>query len=143
MKTEGKQTMTQINPVAFGRLQGEVELIQETLKSHTEILEKIDTKFEGSVSRPDFVEHVEEAQSAVARLDGRVSKLEEKNKITEASIWWKTSRSLESNVIKAVSIAIFSILLYVLVYVASNDGQLPITVFHQAVNAPTNTVNSK
>ena len=39
--------MSEIDPIAFGRMQGDVDAIKSTLDQHTKLLEKLDLKLDG------------------------------------------------------------------------------------------------
>lgn len=98
--------MTSVDPVKFGKMQGDIEAIKSTLGDHTKILEKLDTKLDGVVTLPQFTEHIEKADRQLAEHDVRISKLEKAAEIEEASLAHKVLNKLSSKLVAIIVLLI-------------------------------------
>ena len=112
--------MSEIDPIAFGRIQGDVDAIKSTLDQHTKLLEKLDLKLDGFVTHTEFEKHLEWSEKSVKLLDKRITALEKKQELDNASTWTRVKLAIDSNFVKFVGWAIFLIFgtLLVRLYIA-------------------------
>ena len=101
--------MSEIDPIAFGRMQGDVDAIKSTLDQHTKLLEKLDLKLDGLVTHSEFEKHVEWGEKSVGLLDKRITALEKQQELENASTWTRIKLAIDSNFVKFVGWAIFLI----------------------------------
>ena len=101
--------MSEIDPIAFGRMQGDVDAIKSTLDQHTKLLEKLDLKLDGLVTHSEFEKHVEWGEKSVELLDKRIMALEKQQELDNASAWTRVKLAIDDNFVKFVGWAIFLI----------------------------------
>ena len=101
--------MSEIDPIAFGRMQGDVDAIKSTLDQHTKLLEKLDLKLDGLVTHSEFEKHVEWGEKSVGLLDKRITALEKQQELDNASTWTRVKLAIDGNFVKFVGWAIFLI----------------------------------
>ena len=101
--------MSEIDPIAFGRMQGDVDAIKSTLDQHTKLLEKLDLKLDGLVTHSEFEKHVEWGENSIELLDKRITALEKQQELENASAWTRIKLAVDSNFVKFVGWAIFLI----------------------------------
>lgn len=99
--------MTEISAKEFGKLQSDVEYLKASSQKHTLLLEGMDTKLDGLVTHEQLnirLHPIEERQTA---HDSRILLLEERNKISDASVWKKIGIAFEGNFIRFVGLSLF------------------------------------
>ena len=101
--------MSEIDPIAFGRMQGDVDAIKSTLDQHTKLLEKLDLKLDGLVTHIEFEKHLEWGEKSVELLDKRITALEKQQELENASTWTRIKLAIDGNFVKFVGWAIFLI----------------------------------
>ena len=101
--------MSEIDPIAFGRMQGDVDAIKSTLDQHTKLLEKLDLKLDGLVTHIEFEKHLEWGEKSVELLDKRITALEKQQELENASTWARVKLAIDGNFVKFVGWAIFLI----------------------------------
>ena len=101
--------MSEIDPIAFGRMQGDVDAIKSTLDQHTKLLEKLDLKLDGLVTHSEFEKHLEWGEKSVELLDKRITALEKQQELDNASTWTRVKLAIDGNFVKFVGWAIFLI----------------------------------
>ena len=101
--------MSEIDPIAFGRMQGDVDAIKSTLDQHTKLLEKLDLKLDGLVTHSEFEKHLEWGEKSVELLDKRITALEKQQELENASTWTRIKLAIDGNFVKFVGWAIFLI----------------------------------
>ena len=101
--------MSEIDPIAFGRMQGDVDAIKSTLDQHTKLLEKLDLKLDGLVTHIEFEKHLEWGEKSVELLDKRITALEKQQELENASTWTRVKLAIDGNFVKFVGWAIFLI----------------------------------
>ena len=101
--------MSEIDPIAFGRMQGDVDAIKSTLDQHTKLLEKLDLKLDGLVTHSEFEKHVEWGDKSIGLLDKRITALEKQQELENASTWTRVKLAIDGNFVKFVGWAIFLI----------------------------------
>ena len=101
--------MSEIDPIAFGRMQGDVDAIKSTLDQHTKLLEKLDLKLDGLVTHIEFEKHLEWGEKSVELLDKRITDLEKQQELENASTWTRIKLAIDGNFVKFVGWAIFLI----------------------------------
>ena len=101
--------MSEIDPIAFGRMQGDVDAIKSTLDQHTTLLEKLDLKLDGLVTHIEFEKHLEWGDKSIELLDKRITALEKQQELDNASTWTRVKLAIDSNFVKFVGWAIFLI----------------------------------
>ena len=101
--------MSEIDPIAFGRMQGDVDAIKSTLDQHTKLLEKLDLKLDGLVTHSEFEKHLEWGDKSVELLDKRITALEKQQELDNASTWTRVKLAIDGNFVKFVGWAIFLI----------------------------------
>ena len=101
--------MSEIDPIAFGRMQGDVDAIKSTLDQHTKLLEKLDLKLDGLVTHIEFEKHIEWGEKSVELLDKRITALEKQQELENASTWTRIKLAIDGNFVKFVGWAIFLI----------------------------------
>ena len=101
--------MSEIDPIAFGRMQGDVDAIKSMLDKHTKLLEKLDLKLDGLVTHSEFEKHLEWGDKSVELLDERITALEKQQELENASTWTRVKLAIDGNFVKFVGWAIFII----------------------------------
>ena len=101
--------MSEIDPIAFGRMQGDVDAIKSTLDQHTKLLEKLDLKLDGLVTHSEFEKHLEWGEKSIGLLDKRITALEKQQELDNASTWTRVKLAIDGNFVKFVGWAIFLI----------------------------------
>ncbi len=107
---------TQIDPVEFGELRGQVGAIQKTLDQHTAILEKLDAKLDGVVTYQQFAERVEKIDATLDDHEGRIGAVERHLAAADKSFIKKISNGIEANLIKLIAGGALVLLVYVVFY---------------------------
>ena len=105
--------MTEISAKEFGKLQSDVEYLKATSDTHTGLLEKMDSKLDGQVTHEQIKQLLEPMQSQLSDHETRITALEERNKLADASVWKKIGIAFEGNFIKFVGLAVFIFALFV------------------------------
>ena len=108
---------TEIDPVKFGELRGQVSSIQKTLDKHTEILEKLDTKLDGVVTYQQFAERVEKVDATLEAHDTRITTLEKRFELSDKSIWKRIAMTIEANLVKVIAGGALILVIYALFYI--------------------------
>ena len=88
--------MSEIDPIAFGRMQGDVDAIKSTLDQHTKLLEKLDLKLDGLVTHNEFEKHLEWGEEKIADHETRILALESSELADQRSFWTKLKQLLEN-----------------------------------------------
>lgn len=107
---------TEIDPVEFGELRGQVSSIQKTLDQHTAILEKLDTKLDGVVTYQQFAERVEKVDATLKAHDMRITTLEKRFELSDKSVWKRIATTVEANLIKIIAGGALILVIYALFY---------------------------
>lgn len=108
--------MSEIDPIAFGRMQGDVDAIKSTLDQHTAILEKLDAKLDGVVTYQQFAERVEKVDATLDDHEGRIGAVERHLAAADKSFIKKISNGIEANLIKLIAGGALVLLVYVVFY---------------------------
>ena len=87
---------SQIDPIEFGELRGQVGAIQKTLDQHTAILEKLDLKLDGLVTHTEFEKHLEWGEEIINNHETRIIALENSDLADQRSFWTKLKQLLEN-----------------------------------------------
>ena len=99
--------MTEISAKEFGKLQSDVAYLAKASDRHTELLEKMDGKLDGMVTQKQLNDRIEPIETDVKNQCTRIEALEQRNQISDASVWKKIALAFEGNFIKFVGISLF------------------------------------
>ena len=113
--------MTEISAKEFGKLQSDVEYLTKASDSHTKLLEKMDGKLDGMVTQQQLDNRVAPIETAVEGNSTRITALEQRNKISDASVWKKIGLSFEGSFIKFVGVSLFIFTLGAALYYIQNE----------------------
>lgn len=105
--------MTEISAKEFGKLQSDVEYLKNTSDNHTRILEKMDTKLDGLVTHEQLNKTLEPLQAQVIDHETRLAALEQRNTLSDSSVWNKIGIAFEGNFVKFLGVAVFGFALFV------------------------------
>lgn len=99
--------MTEISAKEFGKLQSDVAYLKETSDRHTNLLEKMDTKLDGLVTHEQMNKTIEPIQIQINNHSERIAQLEQRNTLSDASVWKKIAIAFEGNFIKFIGLSLF------------------------------------
>lgn len=113
--------MTEISPKEFGKLQANYEYVKLTLDSHTKILESMDSKLDSLVTHQQLNDRLSPVEKQVSRHAERLVKLEDRQKIADASVWRKVGSVLESSFVKLLAAVFFGVMLAAMYFAVKNN----------------------
>ena len=99
--------MTEISAKEFGKLQSDVAYLKETSDRHTSLLEKMDTKLDGLVTYEQLNKTIEPMEARLNNHSDRIAQLEQRNTLSDASVWKKIGIAFEGNFIKFIGLSLF------------------------------------
>lgn len=99
--------MTEISAKEFGKLQSDVAYLKETSDRHTSLLEKMDTKLDGLVTHEQLNKTIEPIEVRLNNHSDRIAQLEQRNTLSDASVWKKIGIAFEGNFIKFIGLSLF------------------------------------
>lgn len=99
--------MTEISAKEFGKLQSDVAYLKETSDRHTSLLEKMDTKLDGLVTYEQLNKTIEPMEVRLNNHSERIAQLEQRNTLSDASVWKKIGIAFEGNFIKFIGLSLF------------------------------------
>lgn len=99
--------MTEISAKEFGKLQSDVAYLKETSDRHTSLLEKMDTKLDGLVTYEQLNKTIEPMEVRLNNHSDRIAQLEQRNTLSDASVWKKIGIAFEGNFIKFIGLSLF------------------------------------
>lgn len=99
--------MREISAKEFGKLQSDVAYLKETSDRHTSLLEKMDTKLDGLVTREQLNKTIEPIEVRLNNHSERIAQLEQRNTLSDASVWKKIGIAFEGNFVKFIGLSLF------------------------------------
>ena len=105
--TDKGVAMTEISAKEFGKLQSDVAYLKETSDRHTSLLEKMDTKLDGLVTHEQLNKTIEPIEVRLNNHSDRIAQLEQRNTLSDASVWKKIGIAFEGNFIKFIGLSLF------------------------------------
>lgn len=125
---KGEIKMTEVSAKEFGEVKATLKHVQKTTDKHTDYFEAINDKLDegarSAVTHEQMTKLLEPVMGSLStqatKLENhevRIQELEESKRLAEASVWRKVTKSLETNIVNFIAVAIFGALI-VIVYVA-------------------------
>ncbi len=99
--------MREISAKEFGKLQSDVAYLKETSDRHTSLLEKMDTKLDGLVTHEQLNKTIEPIEVRLNNHSERIAQLEQRNTLSDASVWKKIGIAFEGNFVKFIGLSLF------------------------------------
>ena len=99
--------MREISAKEFGKLQSDVEYLKSTSDKHTHLLESMDTKLDGLVTHEQLNTRLNPIEDRQTQHANRILALEQRNTLSDASIWKKIGIAFEGNFVKFIGLSLF------------------------------------
>ena len=99
--------MREISAKEFGKLQSDVEYLKSTSDKHTHLLESMDTKLDGLVTHEQLSKVIEPIEVRLNNHSERIAHLEQRNLLSDASVWKKIGIAFEGNFVKFIGLSLF------------------------------------